>query len=382
MSGNVLFYVQHLLGIGHVVRSSRIARALQRAGLQVTVAYGGAPVAGIDWGGAKITQLPAVSSGPEGFGNLIGADGDPVSEAAKDQRKAQLLELFSTLQPEILLVEAYPFARRIMRFELLALLQLAREATPRPLIVSSIRDILQEGRKPERITETRELVERYFDAVLVHGSEDFAPLGLSFPEADLIADKLFYTGWVGPDAAPAPTGEEYEVIVSAGGGAVGAALFEVALGARAGPAFAEGKWLVVTGPNFAEGSFRALRQKVPSFVTLERFRADLPGLMKTAQVSVSQAGYNTVADIQSAGCRAVLVPFAEGGETEQTRRAEILEQQGRAVVLHQTDLSVASLTAAITGALNLPKPAPSNRMDGAANSAQILQDLEKRAGIS
>ena len=47
MSDNVLFYVQHLLGIGHVVRSARIARALQRAKFKVTIAYGGEPVKGL-----------------------------------------------------------------------------------------------------------------------------------------------------------------------------------------------------------------------------------------------------------------------------------------------------------------------------------------------
>lgn len=377
MSGTVLFYVQHLLGIGHVVRSSRIARALQRAGYSVTIAYGGAPVAGIDWGGAKLTQLPAVSSGPEGFGRLVGPDGEVVSEAYKTQRKDQLLALFGALQPDILLIEAYPFARRIMRFELLPLLQLAQAATPRPLTVCSIRDILQEGRKPERITETREWVERYFDAVLVHGSEAFAPLGLSFPEADLIADKLHYTGWVGPELDEGPSGEAYEVIVSAGGGAVGNALFEAALGVRAEPSFAEGKWLVLTGPNFAEESYRSLRRKLPPFVTLERFRPDLPNLLKKAEVSVSQAGYNTVADLQGAGCRAVLIPFSEGGETEQARRAEILAGEGRAVVVQETDLSVATLGAAIAEARALPRPEASNRINGAENTARILQDLQK-----
>lgn len=375
MSGKVLFYVQHLLGIGHVVRASRIARALDKAGFAVTIAYGGAPLDGTDWGGAQVVQLPAVSAGPEGFGSLVAASGEPVSESFKEQRKSQLLALFSALRPEVMLIEAYPFARRIMRFELLPLLKAANTAEPRPLIVSSIRDILQEGRKPERITETRELVEQFFDAVLVHGEEDFVPLAASFPEAGLIADRLHYTGWVGPEPGEPQDDQQFEVIVSAGGGAVGARLFEAALNVRAGSAFADGKWLVLTGPNLAEDTFRSLRAKLPSFVTLERFRADLPALLRSAKVSVSQSGYNTVADVVSAGCRAVVVPYAEEGETEQLRRAETLAAQGRAVVVHQADLSEETLTAALDEALRLPQPEPSRRMNGAASTVSILRRL-------
>ncbi|MCP5085134.1 MAG: glycosyl transferase [Alphaproteobacteria bacterium] len=375
MPEKVLFYVQHLLGIGHVVRSSRIARALERAGFAVTIAYGGVPLAGAGWGGADVVQLPAVSAGPEGFGSLVSAGGEPVSEKFKDQRKDRLLALLSSLQPDILLVEAYPFARRIMRFELLPLLQAAKNSTPRPLIVSSIRDILQEGRKPKRIAETRELVEQFFDAVLVHGEEGFAPLALSFPEAGLIADKLHYTGWVGPEPGEPQVDEQFDVIVSAGGGAVGAALFEAALSVRAGSAFADGRWLVLTGPNLAEDAFQSLSRKLPSFVTLERFRADLPALLRTAKVSVSQSGYNTVADVLSAGCRAVVVPYAEDGETEQLRRAETLAAQDRAVVVHQADLSEQALAAALGEALSLPQPEPSGLMNGAAATASLLRDL-------
>ena len=375
MSDKVLFYVQHLLGIGHVVRSSRLARAMGRAGFEVTIAYGGKPLEGINWGGARCIQLPAVSAGPSGFGTLADGAGKPVTEAFKARRTAELLDLFTSLKPDILLIEAYPFARRIMRFELLPLLRAAQSAEPRPLVVASVRDILQEGRKPERISETRKLVEGYFDAVLVHGSEAFAPLGLTFPEADLIGGKLHYTGWVGSELGGAEAKDVFDVIISAGGGAVGSELFETALGVQAGPAFAGGKWLVLTGPNLADATFQSLKREVPKFVTLERFRADLPALMKRAKVSVSQAGYNTVADVLSAGCRAVLVPYAADGETEQSRRAELLATAGRAVVVHQDQLTVDTLSDAITEAFDRPPPEPAEGLDGADRSAAILREL-------
>ena len=42
----VFFYVQHLLGIGHLARASRVADALVADGFDVTIVTGGTPVAG------------------------------------------------------------------------------------------------------------------------------------------------------------------------------------------------------------------------------------------------------------------------------------------------------------------------------------------------
>ena len=54
----VLFYVQHLLGIGHLKRAALICRALAAAGLDTTLVSGGMPVPGLDIGGARLHQLP------------------------------------------------------------------------------------------------------------------------------------------------------------------------------------------------------------------------------------------------------------------------------------------------------------------------------------
>ena len=211
MSRKVLFYVQHLLGIGHVIRASRIARAMAQAGFIVQVAYGGKPVEAIDWSGVELVHLPAVSAGPEGFSALVDQHGNPVTEALKSERKDCLVGLLKEFEPDVLLLEAYPFARRVMRFELRPLLEAATTMDRRPLVVSSIRDILQEGRKPERIAETTGIIETCFDAVLVHGDEEFAPLSESYPEASKISSKLHYTGLVAPDLKPDEPSEEGRV---------------------------------------------------------------------------------------------------------------------------------------------------------------------------
>lgn len=374
MPHRVLFYVQHLLGIGHVIRAARISRALAASGFQVQIAFGGRPIEGIDWGGAELSFLPAVEAAPGGFSSLVTPGGEEVDDAFKQARTGQLLELLNDCQPDVLLIEAYPFARRIMRFELKPLIDTARALRPRPLIVSSIRDILQEGRKPERIRETVEIIHEKFDHVLVHGDEALATLGLSFPASDEIAHKVHYTGIVAPEAAATPN-ESYDVIVSAGGGAVGRDLFEAALQARPNCRLKDGSWLFVTGPNLSQADRDQLSSTSGGRVSFAEFRSDLPALLHSTQLSISQAGYNTMADVLRAQCRSVVVPFARGGETEQTRRASLLQARGLTVALAEDELSSERLAQSIDSAMTQKPGSSLPSLDGAETTARLLTDL-------
>ena len=60
---------------------------------------------------------------------------------------------------------------------------------------------------------------------------------------------------------------------------------------------------------------------------------DLSAEMAASRLSISQCGYNTALDIVRAGVPALVVPFADGGETEQTDRARRLEALGALRVL-------------------------------------------------
>jgi predicted glycosyltransferase len=369
----VLFYVQHLLGVGHLARASRIALACRDAGLDVTLVTGGVPVPGFPPPGLAHEALPPLAAAA-GFAGLVDADGTPATPALLAGRRDRLLGVFARLRPDVVVTEAFPFGRRQMRFELLPLLEAVAAAQPRPRLVCSLRDIVQERAKPGRDGETLALVQAHYDLVLVHGDPAFAALEASFPRAAEIAAQVRYTGLVaGPPAAPATPG--YDVVVSAGGGRVGGRLAAAAL-AAAPLVPALRRWLVLTGPHLAADEAAALHAAAPPGVTVETFRRDFPAQLAAARVSVSQAGYNTVADLLQAGCRAVLVPYAEGGETEQATRAARLAARGRAAVLAEADLDAGSLAAALRAALAAPPP-PRLPLatDGAARSAALLAAL-------
>jgi predicted glycosyltransferase len=370
----VFFYVQHLLGIGHLARASRIARALAEDGFDVTVVTGGTPVTGFPGPLVHHVALPPITAGDAGFSGLADIDGNPVDDAFKDNRKERLLAAFRQSQPDIVIIEAFPFGRRQVRFELLPLLEAIAAMERKPLVVTSLRDILQERSKPGRDEETVALVTQYFDHVLVHGDPAFARLEDTFPLASEITDKVIYTGLVAAPAPAQPT-EQFDVIVSAGGGAVGNALIRAALEA----AKSIGKslsWALITGPNLPQSDFDAISADAPAHVSVTRFRPDFASLLAGARLSVSQAGYNTVCDILRAGCHALLIPFTAGGETEQTVRAERLEKLGLAHVLTEDDLSTESMTRAIETALTATdRPPHSLDLDGARRTAEILRGL-------
>jgi predicted glycosyltransferase len=369
-----LFYVQHLLGIGHLARASRVATALIEDGFDVTLVMGGRPVAGFPHPAVKTVALPPVTSGDQGFSGLADGDGNPIDDAFKEKRLQLLLQAFRECRPDIVILEAFPFGRRQMRFELLPLIETIKASSPRPLLVASVRDILQERLKPGRNEESVDLIERYFDLVMVHGDPNFATLDQSFPLASMLEGKVAYTGLVAA-APPPPAALHFDVVVSAGGGAAGGELVRATVEA-AKMSTGGLSWCLISGPNLPAAEFEALAKDAPPRLSLFRFREDFASLLTGARLSVSQAGYNTVCDILRAGCRSLLVPFTAGGETEQARRAAILEGLGLATVLAEPHLTPASLASAIEAAMAGPRPGPSRLdLDGARGTANILRGL-------
>ncbi len=270
----VLFYVQHLLGIGHLMRAGRVAIALQQNGLQVTLVIGGVPVPGFELPGVEQVCLPPIAIRDGNFAALVDAQGNLVDESYKQRRCDMLLESYRSISPDIVILEAFPFGRRLVRFELLPLIEAIEHSTPKPVLVASLRDILQKRSKPGRDEETAELVRQHFDKVLVHGDPAFATLADSFPCTAVIADQLVYTGLVGAGALET-VADPFDIVVSAGGGAVGAKLVQASLEAAA-LLPESGSWCVITGPNMPMVERARLEHRLPGHVTVERFRSDFP----------------------------------------------------------------------------------------------------------
>jgi predicted glycosyltransferase len=383
LNKRVFFYAQHLLGIGHLKRSVTLAGAMAAAGLEVTLASGGLPVPELEQDarqhGVRFVQLPPSSAADLTFKVLLDAGGRPIDAQWKRARGEALLAAWRAADAEVLLLELFPFGRRQMRFELLPLLEAAAGRARRPVIACSVRDVLGAQKSAERQEETLALLERYFDRVLVHGDPAVIPFDRTFPAAGRIAARIEYTGYVVEAPRPADGGAgSREVIVSAGGGAVGAELLGAAIAAKPLSSMRDRAWRILAGNNLPEGEYlrlAGLAADAPG-IEMQRSRPDFTTLLANCALSVSQAGYNTLMEVTRAGTRSVVVPFARGQETEQTLRARCFAERGLLELVEESALTSQTLAAAIDRAARKPRaPSVPINLDGAQRSAASILRL-------
>ena len=272
-----------------------------------------------------------------------------------------------------------------MRFELLPLLEAARRARPRPAVLTSLRDILVAKKRPDRVAEMLELAERHCDRVLVHGDPSFVALDETFPQTARLAERIRYTGYaVARETVPTVSPARAEVLVSAGGGAVAEPLLKAAMAARKATRLARLPWIYIAGPNLPEADYAALAETVPEGGHLVRTLPDFRERLAACALSISQAGYNTVAETLACGVRAVLVPYARDGETEQALRAQRLAEMGRVATVEEAVLSPQSLAAAVDLAAAQKVAEVPIRLDGVVGTvaavAEALRQVETGNG--
>ena len=350
MSRRVFFYVQHLLGIGHLRRATTLSRTLARSGFDVLLVSGGAPVVGLETGGARFHQLPPLRARDEGLRELAQLDGTPLDDSFRARRAQALVDLLRAETPDFLITEQFPFGRTQLRFELLPLLAAAKALAKPPRILSSVRDVLRESASAARIAETLETFDRFFDGVLVHADPALVSLGASFAGWDLIKGRAHYTGYVvESEPGSGSAAGSGEVIVSVGGGAVGGPLLRAAIAARPLTSLADRTWRLLVGSNLPASERADLRSG--DGVEIEPARKDFTTLLSGSALSISQAGYNTVVETLVHGDRAVLVPFATERETEQRRRAQTLAERGLVQTVSADGLDGPVLAAAVERAL-------------------------------
>jgi predicted glycosyltransferase len=371
----VMIVVTHLLGSGHLSRALVLARAFRDAGDEVLLVSGGMPVAVLQEGWADILQLPPVRSDGVNFSALLDAEGGPVTASTLQARREKLISALTDSRPDALITELFPFGRRNLKDEFLALLAAAADLRPRPLVCTSIRDILAPPDKARKAAFAEETLLRHYDAVLVHSDRSLMPLDASWPVSAELAPLLRYTGFVAPPPATradTDTGKG-EIIVSAGGGAVGQHLFEIARDAARG--VPDQTWRLLIGGTDAGPRAAELRQDAPENLVVEPARPDFRALLHNAAASVSLCGYNTALDVLQAGVPAVFVPFDAGSEVEQTIRARQLARQDGLACLTAAELTPATLRDAVQQVTAAPARPKMTEMHGADETVRIVHEM-------
>ncbi|MFN0090300.1 MAG: glycosyltransferase family protein [Acidimicrobiales bacterium] len=377
----LLFWCQHSLGLGHLVRSLALAEAL-RDRFDVILLNGGRFPGGMHTPDG-VTVVNLVPLGHDDSYELVTHDPDHDVESAKRHRIATILATIERHRPAVVLLELYPFGRKKFAFELDPMLAaIDAFGAHRPKVVCSVRDILVNQRHDQARHDERaaRVANAHLDAILVHSDPAFASLYESFAPATPLEVPVYHTGFVTSRPTPVPAGEHRQarVIVSSGGGMVGEPIVRAAVAAHRRVCVTTGlTTTIVAGPFLPDHIWEWLVEEAAHSPWLDVTRqvADLAGEIRRSAVSVSQCGYNTTMDLLRAGTPSVVIPYSDGKEDEQRRRADRLAALGVLTSIDAAELGPDRLAAAIAAARDAtPAPAPFS-LDGADISARIIAEL-------
>ncbi len=381
----IVFYCQHVLGVGHVFRSLEIVKGL--ADHEVIMVTGGAEVEFDVPANMTHVQLPGLMMSPD-FKEFI-----PMEEGISDvedvlaRRLVRFREIMDEYRPDVFLVELFPFGRRKFRFELLPILEGIRQGVwGQCKSVCSVRDILVEKDDMDKyVRRVLDILNPNFDAVLVHSDPTLVSLGETFPAMDSITPSVHYTGYVARKPALGAgealrnelgMGNTPLIVLSAGGGHVdgnllGATLEASRILARTHPH----RLCAFTGPYASEENFTRYQAMSDGhdWITLKRFTGRFPDYLDAADLSVSLGGYNTTMNLLATNTYALMLPFFQN--REQQMRGRKLQERGILSLLSEQDLEPAILADLMGKALDRRPDSHLIDLNGDVATARILDEL-------
>lgn len=393
----ILFYCQNLLGMGHLVRTTEIIRALVQE-FQVCLIDGGQPVEGFELPpSVEVVHLPAlqveVSPALEVGKQLKVVGGALNLEEVKEFRKQAILNLFDQFQPDCLITEGYPFSKnKSLSFEMVPLLERVQQANYPIKVICSLRDIIMvkefEDRDGEEHRRCR-FMNQHYDALLVHSDPRIHRLEENISRAGELTCQVYYTGYVVQsepehlelsfeDAAlladPKP-----KILVSVGGGKLGHDLLECMINSAGLIAkVLPHQICIFTGPLMSQEKyqdFQNLAANKPN-LRLRQYTPHLLALMQKADLSISLGGYNTTMNVLKTGVRSLIYPSSK--DREQAIRAEKLEQLGLLQIIDARDLEPEILTQKIVAYLSQEIRGDALRsleLEGAQKTREFLSAL-------
>jgi predicted glycosyltransferase len=336
----IMFYCQHILGMGHLIRSVEIVRGLI-PDFEICFINGGQVIPEFEFPlEIEVVNIPAVKTDSE-FQELAPVDESLTMVKVEAIRTQILLNVCDRFQPDILIIELFPFGRRRFSFELIPLMEKAKAMGTK--IVSSVRDIVVTKQDQQRHEEkVCRLINKYFDLLLIHGDPNFIKLNLSFSRIDDLNCPVHYTGYVvQPIPQPQPINKQHLILVSVGGGRFGHDLLECV--ANTAPILKDKiphHLQVFTGAFSPDEVLVKLQQITKNLdnITVERYTPSLLNYMQQADLSIGMGGYNTTMNILSTGVKAMMMAFQGNDDKEQETRLKKLDSLGRVRMIQPQDL--------------------------------------------
>lgn len=313
-------------------------------------------------------KLPAVTRMGNGAYRARSLEFD--FDAIRNMRATLLRKATQAYRPDVFMVDHAPQG---LKGEALPTLEMLRKSQPDCLRVLGLRDITDSSsivRQDWRNEGVYQTLEQDYDLILVYGSQELYDIHREYELPPAVAPRVHYCGYLDRVAPPSPSndqvhayrsGHEPLVLVTAGGGGDGFPLIrDYLLGLRQLGSIPFSS-VIFTGPLMNEehaAQLRELQAGLPEKqVRVESFVPDLVPLLRSADLVVAMAGYNTTAELLRLQQRMLLVPRSTPKQ-EQLIRASLLAKHGLAQMLPIETLTPEQLMNGVQQALALPRPQP------------------------
>jgi predicted glycosyltransferase len=382
----ILLYSHDTFGLGNIRRTLLLAETLAEAHPDAAVLIvTGSPVihafripARVDY--IKLPSLDRVAADRYEPRFLARC-----SDEIRQMRAAVLERTVVDFAPDLVIVDKRPGG---IEGELLEPLGALRRRKPGARVVLGVRDVLDAPERT-RLAMARgrwmEAIERHYDEVWVYGTQEVFDPVAEYGFSEEAAEKLQFVGYLGRPTRPRTPGDGVpRVLVTTGGGGDGSRMIETFLeGLVALPRSVALRSTVVLGPEMPGEARDRILARFGGLSDVEFCDFDPDPMLRLAQVEavVSMAGYNTVCEILSSGCPALLVPRCEPVE-EQLIRAQRLAALGCVEILEPRELSPRLLIERLLPLLGRSAGgAPPPALDGLARlGARVRALLAEEAG--
>ena len=385
-SPRIMMYSQDGLGLGHMRRTTSIARqivALRPESCILTLADSRLGQFFESSDHHDYLKLPSIVKTGPGKWQAVSM---PLPFADVHAMRSNLIRCaVMGYRPHVLLVDHMPHGAM---GELLPTLAALRESGADTRIVLGLRDILDAPETVRRRWEVEgayEAIERYYDAVLVYGERHIYDMAAHYGFSPTIAERVCYTGYVCTPDTPRYTArarakylkraasETKLLVAMAGGGADAYPMMKALIEAL--PALRSDQpceLAVITGPFMPRDMRRDLEARARAVggahVTITV--SDPLSYIEAADVVFAMCGYNTTMEIMRSSTPAILIPRA-GPSAEQRTRARLFARHGWFQLVDPDELGVNTLVQATRAAL-AGGPVTRPRSSGLTNAAAEL----------
>ena len=366
----ILYYCQSLVGVGHLACSLRIIEELVPYA-EVDLIHGGLDTATM----FEHPRLRSLRLATLLHDAASGSFFDPHRTHSVDAiwaLRSTQIAAFLRDRYDAIVVEFYPFGRRRFKAEIMELFREVRATSGPVPIFTSVREVLI----PRPLEMERRMVEsvrKHIHTVFVRSDPEVIRLDDTFSLTHEIRDRLVYTGYISPPPSAVWPVRRKQILVSQGGGNVGAELLQAAI--RVAPLMPEYRFVLAAGSRTSTAELAALQAGVHSTnVRITPFLADFQHRLRESAASISMGGDNTLLDVITARTPALAYPYQ--GNPEQRLRIAKFAQKGLLTALDAADLAPERLASLLGSALNAPLPEHPIAADGArVTSARIREIL-------